>query len=96
MARKSLFARRRLFKRRADGTPGIAGVVVGAFSIAQERISRARLALDPPDVMLYARTPGVGLFEFHRAAEMIEHGRVVVRRAMPDLEARLAAGERRR
>ena len=95
-ARKLLFARRRLFKRRSDGTPGIAGVVVGAFSIAQERISRARLALDPPDVMLYARTPGVGLFEFYRAAEMIEHGRVVVRRAMPDLEARLAPVERRR
>ena len=95
-ARKLLFARRRLFKRRADGTPGIAGVVVGAFSIAQERISRARLAIDPPDVMLYARTPGVGLFEFYRAAEMIEHGRVVVRRAMPDIEARFAASERRR
>lgn len=95
-ARRLLFARRRLFRRRADGAPGIAGVMVGAFSIAQERISRARLAIDPPDVMLYARTPGVGLFEFHRAAQLIEHGRVVVRRAMPDIEARLAAGESRR
>ena len=95
-ARRLLFARRRLFRRRADGAPGIAGVMVGAFSIAQERISRARLAVDPPDVMLFARTPGVGLFEFHRAAELIEHGRVVVRRAMPDIEARIAAAERRR
>ena len=95
-ARRLLFARRRLFRRRADGAPGIAGVMVGAFSIAQERISRARLAIDPPDVMLFARTPGVGLFEFHRAAELIEHGRLVVRRAMPDIEARLAAAERLR
>ena len=95
-ARRLLFARRRLFRRRADGAPGIAGVMVGAFSIAQERISRARLAIDPPDVMLFARTPGVGLFEFHRAAELIEHGRLVVRRAMPDIEARLAAAQRLR
>ena len=95
-ARRLLFARRRRFRRRADGAPGIAGVMVGAFSIAQERISRARLAIDPPDIMLYARTPGIGLFEFHRAAELIAHGRVVVRRAMPDIEARLAVHERRR
>ena len=95
-ARRLLFSRRRLFKRRADGAPGIAGIMVGAFSIAQERISHARLALDPPDVTLYARTPGVGLFEFHRAAEMIEHGRAVARRAVPDLATRLAASERRR
>ena len=95
-ARRLLFARRRRFRRRADGAPGIAGVMVGAFSIAQERISRARLAIDPPDVMLYARTPGIGLFEFHRATELIAHGRVVVRRAMPDIEARLAVHERRR
>ena len=95
-ARRLLFARRRLFRRRADGAPGIAGVMVSAFSIAQERISRARLAIDPPDVMLYARTPGVGLFEFHRAAELIEHGRLVVRRAMPDIEARLTASAHRR
>ena len=87
--------RHRLFKRRVDGAPGIASVMVGAFSIAQERISRARIALDPPDVMLYARTPGVGLFEFHRAAELIERGRVVARRAVPDIEARLARGRRR-
>ena len=94
-ALRLIFSRRRLFKRRADGAPGIAGVMIGAFSIAQERISRARLALDPPDVMLYARTPGVGLFEFHRAAELIDHGRTVVRRAMPDIEACLASGRRR-
>lgn len=94
--RRLLFARRRLFRRRADGMPGIAAVVVDAFSIAQERISRARLSLDPPEVMLYARTPGVGLFEFHRATELIAHGRLVVRRAMPDIIARIPALERSR
>lgn len=94
--RRLLFSRGRLFRRRADGAPGIAGVMVSAFSIAQERISKARLAIDPPDIMLYARTPGIGLFDFHKAAESIEHGRVVARRAMPDIMHRLAAAERRR
>jgi NTE family protein len=94
--RRLAFIRRRLFKRRPSGTPGIAGVMVGAFSIAQERISRSRLAMDPPDVMINARMNSVGLFDFHRAAELIDHGRLVARRAIPEIEARMASLDARR
>lgn len=94
--RRLLFARRRLFAGRPNGAPGIASVMVGAFSIAQERISRFRLAIDPPDVMIGARMMSAGLFDFHRAAELIEHGHRVARQALPEIEARLAlAGHRR-
>lgn len=87
--RRLLFARRRLFARRADGAPGLASVMGAAFSIAQERISRSRLAIDAPDAMIYARMSSVGLFDFHRATAIIEHGRQVARRALPEIEAGL-------
>jgi NTE family protein len=85
------FNRRRFFTRRLRGTPGIASVVVGAFTVAQERISCSRLAMDPPDVMLNARLSRVGLFDFHRAAELIDHGRDIAERAMPHIIERLQA-----
>ena len=66
--------------------------MVGAFSIAQERISRSRLAIDPPDVLIAARSTSVGLFDFHKAAVLIKHGRSVARLALPAIEAKLAAG----
>ena len=49
------------------------GVMVEAFNIIQDRISRARLAGDPPDMSLQPRLGHIGLSEFHRAGEAIEH-----------------------
>jgi NTE family protein len=76
---------RRVFGKREDGAPGIANAMMDAFNIAQARISRSRLAGDPPDVLITARLGKVGLFDFHRAGEMIELGREAARRAMPSL-----------
>jgi NTE family protein len=64
-------------KRHFFGTPtrpGISTVMVEAFNIMQDRITRARLAGDPPDVLISPRLGRVGLFEFHRAKEIIELG----------------------
>jgi NTE family protein len=74
------------FSRREDGGPSMASVMTDAFNITQDRISRSRLAGDPPDVFIRARLSNVGLFDFHRAAELIEAGREAARRAAPDLE----------
>ena len=54
--------------------PGISMVMMDAFNITQDRISRSRLAGDPPDVMIGPRLGRIGLFDFHRAAEIIELG----------------------
>jgi NTE family protein len=40
----------------------------------QDRITRARLAGDPPDVLISPRLGAVGWFDFHRAAEAITLG----------------------
>ena len=88
--RRRLFSPRRLFMRRANGAPGIASVMMDAFAISHERVSRARLETDPADVMINARLTTCGLFDFHRAADLIEHGRLATRRALPEIEALLA------
>jgi len=53
---------------------GITGVMVEAFNIIQDRISRARLAGDPPDMSLQPKLSHIGLTEFHRAEEAISIG----------------------
>jgi NTE family protein len=76
---------RRLFGKREDGAPGIAIAMMDAFNIAQGRISRSRLAGDPPDVLINARLGKVGLFDFHRADELIAIGREATRRVIHDI-----------
>ena len=81
---------RRLFGKREDGAPGIGIAMMDAFNIAQGRISRSRLGGDPPDVLINARFGKVGLFDFHRADELIAIGREATRRAIPDIAGDLA------
>ena len=68
--------------------------MINAFSVAQERISRARLAYDRPDVLIPARLDSVGLFDFHRAEKLVAHGRRVAREALPAIRAQLALAEK--
>ena len=78
-----------LFRRQlaggATGAPGIASVMADAFNITQDRIMRSRLAGDPPDVLITARMAKIGLFEFHRADELIALGREAARKAIDEL-----------
>jgi len=81
---------RRHFGKREDGAPGIASAMLDAFNITQGRISRSRLAGDPPDVMINARLGKVGLFDFHRADELITTGREATRRVIPEIAEYIA------
>jgi NTE family protein len=71
--------------------PGISSVMVDAFNIVQDRIARSRLAGDPPDAMISPRLAGFGMFEFHRADELIERGMTAALRETEDLRRELAA-----
>ncbi|NLH79810.1 MAG: NTE family protein rssA, partial [Phyllobacteriaceae bacterium] len=79
---------RRFFAGTADA-PGLTGVMMESFNIIQDRITRSRLAGDPPDVMIAPRLGRIGLFDFHRAAEAIDIGRAAADRALPELVERL-------
>jgi NTE family protein len=48
--------------------------MVEAFNVMQDRITRARLAGDPPDVLISPRLGNVGWFDFHRSAQAISIG----------------------
>jgi NTE family protein len=80
---------RRSAARAEDSPPNVASVMVDTFNITQDRIMRSRLAGDPPDHMIMMKTKTIGLFEFHRAAELIELGRATVRKAAPELMEQL-------
>ena len=51
----------------------------------QDRLTRMRLAGDPPDVHITPRIGHVGWLEFHRAAEAIEVGRAAAEKALDSI-----------
>ena len=83
------FSAERAVKREFFGTggrPGISSVMVDAFNIMQDRITRARLAGDPPDLLITPRVGQIGWFDFHRADELIAHGTRAAERAMASVQ----------
>lgn len=71
--------------KRDPETPGMFNVMATSLTIALDRITRSRLAGEPPDVHLTPRLGHIGLLEFDRAAEAIAEGEAVVERALPEL-----------
>jgi NTE family protein len=65
--------------------PGYFDVLATAINIMQDHITRARLAGEPPHVMLVPRLRSIGLMEFNRAEEAIAEGRACVDQALPTL-----------
>lgn len=70
-------------------TPGIMSVVASAFDIVQDRLTRSRLAGEPPDVTIAPRLNSYGFMDFDRAEDMISLGAAAVERAWPDLDEAL-------
>ena len=89
------FAVKKLLQRqifgRSDNGPGISRVMMEAFNIVQDRIARSRLAGDPPDVVIQPRLPSFGLFDFHRAEELIECGIAAAKRELEDISLEIAS-----
>ena len=70
---------------KGPSTPGYFDVLANCINIMQDHITRARLAGEPPHVMLAPRLRDIGLMEFNRAKEAIAEGRYCVEQAMPML-----------
>jgi len=86
---RRLFSAERTMKREFFGSaarPGISSVMVDAFNIMQDRITRARLAGDPPDLLISPRVGQIGWFDFHRADELIAHGARAAERAIDSIQ----------
>lgn len=65
--------------------PNFFGTMASSFTILLDRITRSRLAGDPPDLAVAPRVGHIGLLDFHRAEEAIEEGVKAVDRIVPDL-----------
>lgn len=74
----------RIFRREPEG-PSLFGVMVSALNIIQDRLTRSRLAGEPPDVHIKPRIGHIGLLEFERGKELIERGREAAEEALPDI-----------
>jgi NTE family protein len=83
------FSPERTMKREffgSGGRPGISSVMVDAFNIMQDRITRARLAGDPPDLLITPRVGQIGWFDFHRADDLIAFGTRAAERAIDSIQ----------
>lgn len=67
--------------------PGLLDVMATSINIMQDRITRSRLAGDPPEVLVMPRLRHVPVMEFHRAREVIPAGAHAARQALPAIQA---------
>jgi NTE family protein len=72
-------------------SPGIPAVMIEAFNIMQDRITRSRMAGDPPDVLITPRVGPVGWFDFHKAADAIRLGEEAAEKALPAISEAVTA-----
>jgi NTE family protein len=71
--------------------PGLSKVMIEAYNVMQDRITRAKLAGDPPDITIIPRLGNIGLFDFHRAGEAIAIGAEAADRALDTIDHAIAA-----
>jgi len=69
-----------------DEPPGLFEAIASSVNITQDRITRSRMAGDPPDILLSPKLSHIGLLEFYRADEAITEGRECVERMLPEIQ----------
>jgi len=72
----------------AEGkSPKLGSVMMSTLNIVMDRISRSRLAGDPPDVFVAPRIGHIGMMEFTKADELIERGYRAMQREIPLIQS---------
>ncbi|MCI5104756.1 MAG: patatin, partial [Algiphilus sp.] len=61
-----------------DEDPGLFDVIANSVNIMQDRVTRSRMAGDPPEVTLNPLLPDFAFMDFHRAKEAIDEGHRLV------------------
>ncbi|MBN1932362.1 MAG: patatin-like phospholipase family protein [Desulfobacterales bacterium] len=73
-------------KKVKDQPPSLFEAIAGSVNITQDRITRSRMAADPPDILLSPKLSYIGLLEFYRADEAISEGKDCVRRMSSEIK----------
>lgn len=66
--------------------PSMLEVLATSINIMQERITRSRMAGDPPDMVIAPRLAHLSLMDFHRAQEAIDVGRQATEFLLPVMQ----------
>lgn len=74
----------KIFGRSTD-MPSVFGVMTSSLGIILDRLTRSRLAGDPPDIHIAPRLGHIGLMEFDRAEEMIDLGYQATKQSIADI-----------
>lgn len=74
----------RIFRRDPE-SPSLFGVMVSALNIIQDRLTRSRLAGEPPDVHVKPALGHIGVLEFERGKELIALGAQAAEAAIPEI-----------
>ncbi len=69
--------------------PSMFNCMSNAIDIMQDRVTRSRLAGDPPDIILNPKLGHISTMEFYRAEEAIEIGRASVMRVAEQIKYQL-------
>jgi len=73
----------------SDQPPGMFDAIASSFNISQDRITKSRMAGDPPDILLSPDVSSIGLMEFYRADDAIKEGEKCVSRMKSEIEYEL-------
>jgi NTE family protein len=73
---------RRLGLSGSDEVIGMTEAMARALDTMQAQIARVQLALDPPELVIRIPRDACLFYEFWRAAELIEVGRIEAERAL--------------
>ena len=71
---------------KVDEPPNLLEAIAGSVNIFQDRITRSRMAGDPPDIMLSPKLSDLGLLELYRSDEAIKEGKKCVERLRSEIE----------
>ncbi len=74
-------------QEQAPQPPGVIDIMARSINIMQDKITRSRMAGDPPELVFNPRVGDVSLLEFHRAKETIAEGYACVQRLEAEIES---------
>ena len=66
--------------------PGLLDAIAASVNITQDRVTRSRMAGEPPDIVFSPKLSDIGLLELYRAEEAIEEGHKCVQRMVHEVE----------
>lgn len=72
-----------------ETAPGLMDALAASINIMQDKITRSRMAGDPPEILLTPRLEHIGLLEFFRAEEAIQEGYQTVERMRVEIASLL-------